>query len=248
MGAQPVAVTARTADVRFIGPVMGRYALDSRARTNGVQIFACRLQSISATQIIASAPVSGLIEEGVTINFEPFGTLRGQIARHVDGGFGMVIEADEDERGKLVSKIDWYKKRTFAGLTDKRQHRRFMPREARSALILASGHVLPCLLIDVSASGAAVSADIDPPVGEPLAIGRTVARVVRRLEVGFAVRFLSELEIDTMEEMLQAPDEWQRAIALQQEAAAAKRRALFAELLATADGEGASEPTDDYTI
>jgi hypothetical protein len=242
-----VSSAAKTAAVRFIGPVMGRYALESRMRTGGVQIFACRLQSISTTQIVASAPVLGCLAEGITVNFEPFGTLRGQVVRHVDGGFGMEIDADPEDRDKLASKIDWYKKRTFAGLTDKRKHRRFMPREPRSALILANGHVLPCLIIDMSASGAAVSADVDPPIGEPLAIGRVVARVVRRLEVGFAVRFLSELELETMEEMLRAPDEWERAIAVQREAEAGQRRALFAELVASADGErpGAA---DDYTI
>ncbi|HZY50790.1 MAG TPA: PilZ domain-containing protein [Devosia sp.] len=238
---------AKTAAVRFIGPVMGRYALESRMRTGGVQIFACRLQSISTTQIVASAPVLGCLAEGITVNFEPFGTLRGQVVRHVDGGFGMEIDADPEDRDKLASKIDWYKKRTFAGLTDKRKHRRFMPREPRSALILANGHVLPCLIIDMSASGAAVSADVDPPIGEPLAIGRVVARVVRRLEVGFAVRFLSELELETMEEMLRAPDEWEHAIAVQREAEAGQRRALFAELVASADGERPGA-VDDYTI
>jgi hypothetical protein len=242
-----VSSAAKTAAVRFIGPVMGRYALESRMRTGGVQIFACRLQSISTTQIVASAPVLGCLAEGITVNFEPFGTLRGQVVRHVDGGFGMEIDADPEDRDKLASKIDWYKKRTFAGLTDKRKHRRFMPREPRSALILANGHVLPCLIIDMSASGAAVSADVDPPIGEPLAIGRVVARVVRRLEVGFAVRFLSELELETMEEMLRAPDEWERAIAVQREAEAGQRRALFAELVASADGERPGA-VDDYTI
>jgi hypothetical protein len=243
-----VSSAAKTADVRFVGPVMGRYALESRMRTSGVQIFACRLQSISTTQVVASAPVTGLLEENVTINFEPFGTLRGQICRHVDGGFGMEIEAEADDRDRLASKIDWYKKRTFAGLTDKRRHRRFMPREPRSALVMASGHVLPCLIIDMSASGAAVSADVDPPLGEPLAIGRAVARVVRRLEVGFAVRFLNELEFETMEEVLQAPDDWQRAMEAQREMEAVERRALFAELVASADGERTAGPTDDYTI
>jgi hypothetical protein len=225
---------------------MGRYALESRMRTSGVQIFACRLQSISTTQVIASAPVTGGLEEGITVNFEPFGTLRGQIYRHIDGGFGMEIDADHDERNKLASKIDWYKKRTFAGLTDKRRHRRFMPREPRSALILPSGHVFPCLIIDMSASGAAVSADVDPPIGEPLAIGRVVARAVRRLDVGFAVRFVNELEFETMEDMLKAPNEWERAIEAQQAAEAAERSALFAELVTAADGT--PPDPDGYTI
>jgi hypothetical protein len=140
--------------------------------------------------------------------------MRGTIGRHIDGGFSMDIQADDEGREKLAARIDWYKKRTFAGVTDKRQHRRFMPREPRSALVMADGTVLPCLVIDVSASGAAVSADVDPPLGEPLAIGKVVGRVVRKLEVGFAVQFTSAQEPQTVEDMLRAPDEWKRAMQL----------------------------------
>jgi len=109
---------------------MGRYVLESRIRLPGVQIFACRLQSISARQVVASAPVPGHIDEGITVHFQPFGTIRGAIGRHIEGGFCMDIDADDEERQKLASKIDWYKKRTFAGIEDKRQHRRVMPRPA----------------------------------------------------------------------------------------------------------------------
>ena len=207
---------------------MGRYALASRMRVAGVQIFACRLQSISPHRVVAAAPVPGSVEEKITVNFEPFGMLRGRVARHIEDGFVMEIEADDDERQKLANKIEWYKKRTFAGVTDKRQHRRFMPREPRSAIVLGTGGVLPCLVIDISASGAAVSADIDPQLGEPLAIGRLVGRVVRKLEVGFAVQFMTEQEPDVVEEMLRAPDEWHRAMRLQEEQAAEEAAAAYA--------------------
>lgn len=229
----------RAADARFVGPVMGRYALDSRMRSSGVQIFACRLQSISPTEIVASGPVLGEIEEGVTLNFEPFGTLRGKIDRHIDGGFGIELDARDEDRGKLASKINWYKKRTFAGVTDKRKHKRFLPREARSAVVMANGDVLPCLIINMSASGVAISADVEPTIGEALAVGRTVGRVVRPLDVGFAVRFVEPLDLATMEEMLLAPEEWHRAIL-------AQRHALFSEIVAAADGTAAAE--DDYVI
>ena len=36
--------------------------------------------------------------------------------------------------------------------------------------------------------------------------------VVRTLEVGFAVQFIEASEIETVEEMLRAPQEWQRAM------------------------------------
>lgn len=203
----------KIADVRFIGAVMGRYALESRrARGRGVQVFACRLQSISPHMIVASAPVTGSIEEKITAHFQPFGTLRGQISRHIDGGFCIDIDSGTEERERLAGKIDWYKKRTFAGLSDKRQHKRFMPRDPRSVLLLPDGKLLPCLVIDISASGAAVSADVDPAIGSALAIGKVVARVVRQLEVGFAVQFVEEQDPDRIEETLHAPEQWAKAM------------------------------------
>jgi hypothetical protein len=209
-------------DVRFIGPVMGRYTLASRARLAGVQIFALRLQSISPLTMIASAPVTGRIGEQVTAHFIPFGNVRGRIVRHVEGGFAVDIEGGPAERKKLAAKINWYKKRTFSGVTDKREHKRFMPREPRSAVVFHDGTVLPCLVIDLSSSGAAISVDHVPVLDEPLAVGKILARVVRTLDVGFAVQFITPETRETVEEMLRAPDEWARAMRTQEAAAAAE--------------------------
>lgn len=121
-----------------------------------------------------------------------------------------------DERDLLASRIQWYKRRTFAGVSDKREHRRFMPREPKSAVVFSDGSVLPCLVIDISASGAAISADIDPPINAALALGKVICRVVRKLDVGFAVQFVDIQDRDLVEEMVRAPDEWERAMRTQQ--------------------------------
>lgn len=205
---------AAAADVRFIGPVMGRYTLESRARMPGLQIFALRLQSISPRMMVASAPVRGKVGERVTAHYVPFGNVRGVVARHIDGGFVIDIDNTDEERRKLAARIDWFKKRTFAGVTDKREHHRFMPREPKSAVVLHHGTVLPCLVIDVSSSGAAISVDYDPDVGEPLALGKIVARVVRKLDVGFAVQFVASIDKDQVEQLIRAPEEWERVTAM----------------------------------
>lgn len=220
--------------VRFIGPVMGRYTIKSRINASGVQIFACRLQSISTQMVVASAPVLGGIGEAFTAHFVPFGTVRGRIARHIEGGFAVDLKCDQEETTKLAKRIEWYKKRVFAGVSDKREHRRFMPREPRSAIVMPDGEVIPCLIIDLSASGTAVSADIDPPIGTPLAIGQVIGRVVRKLEVGFAVQFLTPIDHEGVEELLRAPQEWERAMNARSAAAALEVAAAVAELEAKA--------------
>lgn len=195
----------RSSDIRFIGALMGRYLLASRKnRSHRVQVFACRLQSISPQMMVASAPVLGAPGEELSANFEPFGTVKGRVERLIDGGFSMAIEANALERDLLIKRIGWYKKRVFHGVADKRAHRRVMPRDPRSTILFGDGTRLPCLIIDMSRSGAALSADIQPDLGTPLAVGRVVARVVRWLDVGFAVQFLTEQDPESIEERLHA--------------------------------------------
>jgi len=197
----------RSSDIRFIGALMGRYLLASRKnRTHRVQVFACRLQSISPQLMVASAPVLGAPGEELSANFEPFGTVRGRVERLIDGGFSMAIETTAEERELLTKRIGWYKKRVFHGVADKRAHRRVMPRDPRSTILFADGTRLACLIIDMSRSGAALSADVQPDLGTPLALGRVVARVVRWLDVGFAVQFVVEQEPDSLEDRLHLVD------------------------------------------
>lgn len=197
----------RSSDIRFIGALMGRYLLASRKnRSHRVQVFACRLQSISPQLMVASAPVLGAPGEELSANFEPFGTVRERVERLIDGGFSMAIETSAEERDLLIKRIGWYKKRVFHGVADKRVHRRVMPRDPRSTILFADGSRLPCLFIDMSRSGAALSADVQPDLGTPLAVGRVVARVVRWLDVGFAVQFLIEQEPENLEDRLHLVD------------------------------------------
>ena len=79
---------------------------------------------------------------------------------------------------------------------------RIIPRNPYSTLVLADGTTTECLVKDVSASGIAVSADIVPPIGTAVAVGKVVGRVVRHFEDGFAVQFAQLQELDTVEELI----------------------------------------------
>jgi hypothetical protein len=59
-----------------------------------------------------------------------------------------------------------------------------------------------CFIIDMSVSGAAVSADVQPEVGTPLAVGACIGRVVRHLELGFAVKFIEEQPREHLEKLV----------------------------------------------
>ena len=54
-------------------------------------------------------------------------------------------------------------------------------------------------MVDVSLSGAAVATEVKLPMGSPVTLGRTPARVVRHLEGGFALEFSRLQSPDTLD-------------------------------------------------
>ncbi|AVF05449.1 MULTISPECIES: PilZ domain-containing protein [Devosia] len=195
---------ASTHDVRFIGALAGRYALPERRQgENGkIPVYACRLCSISTRILVSVGPVVGKEGETVSCHFNEFGMLRGRITRRLASGFVADLHMNDNEREKLAAKIDWRKRHVHAQVPDKREHKRVQPRDPRSTIVLADGQSLPCFVIDMSRSGAAVSAHYWPELGTPMALGRIVGRVVRHLEVGFALQFIQPQAFEELEHLI----------------------------------------------
>ena len=81
-------------------------------------------------------------------------------------------------------------------------HKRIIPKRPHSTVLLADGRVLGCFVIDMSVSGVAVSADINPKLGQVLAVGKIIGRVVRIFPEGFAVCFIELQNPDVLEHWL----------------------------------------------
>ena len=194
-------------DVRFIGAVAGRYALPERrsGEDGKVSVYACRLCSISTRVAVVVGPVIGREGEIVTAHFDEFGILRGKINRKLPSGFVLDLLLNDADRNKLGGKIIWQKKRVHDQVPDKREHKRILPRDPRTLLTLADGTQVPCFVIDISQYGIAVSADIWPSIGTPMAIGKLVGRVVRHLDVGFALQFVQLQDLSQLESLMAPP-------------------------------------------
>jgi PilZ domain len=70
---------------------------------------------------------------------------------------------------------------------------------------LADGTVHECFVIDISASGVAVSAPLQPELGTPLAVGTCVGRVIRLLPDGFAVKFVTPQNHRDLDRLIARP-------------------------------------------
>jgi hypothetical protein len=194
---------AGSSEARFIGDLMGSYLLASRARSlSTVQVFACRARSISPYEAVVHAPVAGEPGEALSVTFDTIGLLHGRVQRQLEGGFVIALEVSATERVGLASRIAWLKRHRLRQVDERRQHKRVLPRQPRARLTLGNGQQVECMIIDMSASGVAISADVAPPLGMPVIIGEVPGRVVRHLPHGFAVQFGQAQPLQTLEPLV----------------------------------------------
>lgn len=198
-----VDIADRRRDPRIVVSLPERFMLATRLDANGrPRQFACRIVSVSVNAMAVLGPVIGAIGEPVIADCEEFGKLEGSVIRLSKRGFVMSIFGNDDERAKLANKIDWYEQYKNHDVTDAREQKRFIPKDPRSILTLSNGSSLPCFIIDMSGSGVAVSADIKPEIGMPLAVAKIVGKVVRHFTAGFAVQFIEQQNIESLEKRL----------------------------------------------
>src|ERR1700716_2787327 len=111
------------------------------------------------------------------------------------------------KREKLANKLTWLeKKQKNPGIPDGRKQPRIIPANPHSTLTFAAGSTpRGCFVIDMSASGASVSSDVQPQIGMPLAVGACVGRVVRLLPDGFAAKFVERQNRHDLGRLLAPP-------------------------------------------
>jgi hypothetical protein len=185
---------------RIIVSMPGSYMLADHRNARGERrTFPCRAVNISPETIALAAPIRGRVGERAFASIDRLGKFKGSIVRLLDGGFVMSVVASEEERTKLAAKIDWVEQFKNFDIADQRSDHRFVPANPRSRIVLADATSEDCFVLDLSASGAAISAHTIPEIGTVLALATIVARVVRHFDGGFAVRFIERQDLQHIE-------------------------------------------------
>jgi hypothetical protein len=154
----------------------------------------CRSRSLTPDRASLNASMTGEIGEPVGIKLNHIGILRGRLEHRTEHGFVVELSAEGAERASLASRLDWLRRFQKKEAPELRHARRWLPRDPRSSLILSAESRLDCFVLDLSLSGAALQAAEIPAVGSQVGVGAMIATVVRHLEDGFAVRFLTPQE------------------------------------------------------
>ena len=145
--------------------------------------------------MMVAVPVIGRVGDRISSYFGDFGKLEGHISDTAAGSFLLELAMTTSMREKLATKLTWLDKKQQAlpRFAKPRTHSRIIPANSHSTLTFADGSTRSCFIIDMSASGAALSADAEPQVGMPLAVeawrwprGRGI------LPDGFAAQFVEQ--------------------------------------------------------
>jgi hypothetical protein len=187
--------------------VGGQYTLGNWFDPQGKpRTFACRTSRVSPFRMIVAVPVLGKVGDRISTYFGDFGKLEGHISDTASGSFLLELEMNAASREKFATKLTWLeKKQKDPSVRDGRKQKRIIPESPHSTLTFANGATHSCFVIDMSTSGAAVSAEVQPPIGTPLAIGACVGRVVRLLPDGFAIEFVGQPHRNDLERLVIRP-------------------------------------------
>jgi hypothetical protein len=194
----------RREEVRYEGDLDGSFALSGEARGSSasVMVFACRITSISAKAISITAPAKGTVGEQLWVDVRGFGIIRGEVERHLDEGFVLAVVGNTELRRKLETWVALLRRRGGRVSGEQRGHMRIRPRDPRTMVRLPDGSLVRGMVSNISRSGAAISADCMLNPGDRVVVGKVPAKVVRQLEVGFAVSIEDVLEAAAVDRLV----------------------------------------------
>ncbi|MFC7053784.1 PilZ domain-containing protein [Hansschlegelia quercus] len=174
--------------------LLGRYMLSSHRE------YPCQSLDMSPGGLSLIAPVPAADGERVVVYLDHIGRVEGNMVRSIPNGFAMTVGATIRKRDKLAAQLTWLANRGVLGLPEDRRHERVAPKNARSVLVTEDGVEHECRILDVSLSGAALNIALDLPIGTPVTLGRSQARVVRHFEKGLAIEFSRPQNLDALNE------------------------------------------------
>ncbi len=173
-----------------------------------LRTLACRTMRVSPFRMIVDVPVVGRVGDRITSYFGEFGEFEGNVSDTRQGRILLELEMTPEKREWMADKLTWLeKKQKDPSTLDARRQARYIPQESHTILTLADGTVHNCFIIDVSPSGVAVSSEVQPPLGMPLAVGSCVGRVVRIFRTGSAVKFVEKQDLNDLSRLIVRHDQ-----------------------------------------
>lgn len=173
----------RRRDERMQVRLVGRVTLASS------EDLPCATTTVSAGGLSLETPARLAVGDQVVCHLEQLGRVEAQVVGLHEDGLSLAFLAEGDARFELLRKIDWIERHELGEVEDARHPPRHVAPENTIRVRFEDGAADEVRLLDVSISGAAVSAARRPPLGSSIWMGPMRGRVVRHTAAGFAVAF-----------------------------------------------------------
>lgn len=162
----------------------------------------CRVKDISVGGValtIEEGATSVPVGERIVAYIEHLGGLEGQVIRSWNDGFACKLIATQHKREKIAAQITWLLNEQDMIGASARQHERIVINNRNAEITITGGVCLPCLILDVSVSGASVACKVKPDIDTEVWLGRLRAHVVRHHQEGVGLQFMEILDVDTLQ-------------------------------------------------
>ncbi len=178
-------------------------SLSGRFMCANKEEYACRIKDISvgglALSVDGPVPASVVAGERVIAYIGQLGGLEGPVLRTWADGFAMKLNATQHKREKLAAQITWLLNEGDLTGAAARKHERLKIANRDAHLTLSAGGFIPCLILDVSLSGASLACKARPDLGDEVWLSRLRARVVRHHSEGIGIQFMEVLDAQDMQ-------------------------------------------------
>ncbi|MEE7459058.1 pilus assembly protein PilZ [Methylorubrum populi] len=151
-------------------------------------------QDISRSGIVFRSAVSPQIDQLLTCSIRYIGLLEARVTGTEENRFTVRVRASRQRSAEIAGTMMALAREQEPSLDTPRVHPRISPTRKDVLVTLVDGRILPGRLINISASGAALSLDYGLANGTPITIGGTAARVVRTFPDGIGAAFTFPLD------------------------------------------------------
>ena len=149
----------------------------------------CWTIDVSPNGLAVESDEKGQIGDPVVAYINQLGRIEGVLVRQFQKGFAVKALAPAAKTEKLAAQIAWLAQRQMFGAPGDLRRERLAPDGGRTTLTTPDGVEYVATVIDISSHGAAINVETAPPIGSPVTIGQTRARVVRHFAGGIGVTF-----------------------------------------------------------
>ncbi|MET3925372.1 PilZ domain-containing protein [Devosia sp. 2618] len=177
---------------RYSGHIPGIYVV--RDGKGGSIQQNCHSRLISTDELIIDCPTPGEVGAKWLGSFPEIGILRGNVIR-VDGPRTAVLQIiiGTEGRRRLATTIRWLVRRDRGLSKELRRAPRVAPRQPHTQVSIGQQGQDQAILLDISATGAKITSELQLELGTEILVGSIPARVVRVEKRAFGVEFLEPL-------------------------------------------------------